>query len=237
MSPEISLFNGAAWYLAFLFSTTLHEASHALVGLKLGDDTAHRGGQVTLDPIPHIRREPFGLGLFPIVTLILSLKSGGIGVFGFASAPFDIRWAIAYPKRAAWMALAGPAANFTLALLAGISIRTGIALGFFTAHGRLPYWQVVGPVSNALAEPLSVLFSLFFYINLLLGFFNLFPIPPLDGFSMLLFFVPDRHAIKIFQFRQKFGMVMPLLMFGFSGIFWRLFGPVFTKLSDIVAPL
>ena len=183
-------------YIVFLFSTVCHEASHALAAKLGGDLTAYHGGQVDLNPVPHIRREPFGLGLFPIATLLLSLKTGGVNVFGFASAPFDVRWAIQYPRRAAWMALAGPAANFAIALLAGISIRTGIALGLFTSHGRLPYWQVVGPLSNGFAEPLSILLSLFFYMNLLLGLFNLFPIPPLDGFSMLLFVVPQRHAVE-----------------------------------------
>ncbi len=224
-------------YIVFLFSTVCHEAAHALAAKLGGDPTAYHGGQVDLNPMPHIRREPFGLVLFPLVTLVMSLKNGGMGIFGFASAPYDVRWAIQYPKRAAWMALAGPAANFTLVALAGICIRTGIAAGFFTAHGRLPYWQVVGPGSSAVAEPIAILLSLFFYMNLLLGCFNLIPIPPLDGFSMLLFVVPERHAIKIFLFRQKFGIIFPILMFGLSGVFWGFFGPVFAILSDIVAPL
>lgn len=224
-------------YIVFLFSTVCHEAAHALAAKLGGDMTAYHGGQVDLNPIPHIRREPFGLGMLPLMTLLLSLKSGGIGIFGYASAPFDVRWAIAYPKRAAWMAVAGPAANFTLALLAGISMRTGIALGFFTAHGRMPDWQVVAPVSGTLAEPLSILLSQFFFLNLVLGTFNLFPIPPLDGFSMLLFVVPDRHAVKIFQFRQKFGLFSLLLIFGISNMFWGFFWPVYSVLRDIAAPL
>jgi len=87
--PDTSLFfYGTAWYLAFLFSTTLHEASHALVALKLGDDTAHRGGQVTLDPIPHIQREPVGMVVVPIVSYLL-----GGWMIGWASAPYDPEWA------------------------------------------------------------------------------------------------------------------------------------------------
>jgi Zn-dependent protease len=224
-------------YIVFLFSTVCHEAAHALAAKLGGDLTAYHGGQVDLNPIPHIRREPFGLGVLPLLTLLLSLKSGGIGVFGYASAPFNVRWAIEYPKRAAWMAMAGPAANFTLAILAGISMRVGVALGFFTGQGGMPDWQVVGPLSGSLAEPLSILLSLFFFLNLMLGFFNLFPIPPLDGFSMLLFIVPKRYVVKIFQFRQKFGFFALLLIFGISNMFWEYFWPVYSVLRKIAAPV
>ena len=68
MFDQISLIDGIAWYAVFLFSTTLHEASHAFAALKMGDDTAHRGGQVTLDPTPHIRREPVGMVFVPILS-------------------------------------------------------------------------------------------------------------------------------------------------------------------------
>jgi hypothetical protein len=63
--------NGIQWYLVFLFSTTLHEASHAFAAMKLGDSTAYEGGQVTLDPLPHIRREPIGTVVVPIISFIL----------------------------------------------------------------------------------------------------------------------------------------------------------------------
>jgi hypothetical protein len=64
---------GVLWYVVFLLSTTAHEASHALVAKLGGDPTAFHGGQVTLDPLPHIRREPFGMVLIPI----LSYATGG----------------------------------------------------------------------------------------------------------------------------------------------------------------
>src|SRR5215470_18953062 len=100
---------GFIWYVAFLFSTTCHEASHALVAKLGGDDTAARGGQVTLNPMPHIRREPWGMVVIPILSFVLAQR-----MIGWASAPFNPDWERRYPRRAAWMALAGPAANFTL---------------------------------------------------------------------------------------------------------------------------
>lgn len=62
------LAEGLLWYVVFIFSTTFHEAAHAFTALKLGDSTAYEGGQVTLDPLPHIRREPVGTIVFPILS-------------------------------------------------------------------------------------------------------------------------------------------------------------------------
>src|SRR5260221_13353403 len=126
--PEFStqlLAYGFVWYVAFLFSTTCHEAAHALVAKLGGDETAAEGGQVTLNPIPHIRRSPYGMVLVPIVSFLL-----GGWMIGWASAPFDPAWQRQYPRRSAWMALAGPSANFALILLAWLSILVGIVIGY-----------------------------------------------------------------------------------------------------------
>ena len=68
-TPDLAL--GAIWYLVFLFSTTCHEAAHALVAKLGGDTTAAEGGQVTLNPIPHIRRSPFGMVVVPILSFLV----------------------------------------------------------------------------------------------------------------------------------------------------------------------
>src|SRR5690348_11364762 len=108
---------GLIRYLIFLFSTTCHEASHAFAAKLGGDLTAAHGGQVSLNPVPHIRREPFGMVIVPLISLI----SGG-GVIGWASAPYDPAWQQRHPRRAAWMSLAGPAANLALVLIAVLAI-------------------------------------------------------------------------------------------------------------------
>src|SRR5271169_1105799 len=115
-TPDV-LVSAFITYIVFLFSTTCHEAAHALVAKRGGDSTAALGGQVTLNPIPHIRREPFGMVLVPI----LSYATSG-WMMGWASAPYDPNWQQKHPRRAAWMSLAGPAANFALALIAGIIV-------------------------------------------------------------------------------------------------------------------
>ena len=67
MTPDI-LVLGLTWFVVFLFSTTLHEAGHAFAANKLGDPTAYEGGQVSLNPLPHIQREPLGMIVVPLIT-------------------------------------------------------------------------------------------------------------------------------------------------------------------------
>jgi hypothetical protein len=112
MLSSFSLFDFGCWLVVFLISMSAHEAAHAFTAKRLGDPTAYLGGQVTLDPIPHIRREPFGMLLVPIVSY---LASGWM--IGWASAPYNPAWAAQYPRRAAVMAFAGPAANFIISVV------------------------------------------------------------------------------------------------------------------------
>jgi hypothetical protein len=147
---------GVLWYVVFLFSTTCHEAGHALAAKLGGDLTAFHGGQVSLDPMPHIRREPFGMVLFPIISYI----AGG-WMMGWASAPYDPYWAQRHPRRAAWMALAGPAANMVLVAIAAISIRIGIAVGFFKYPETVSFVGIVDPAGPGAAGAIATLLSRF----------------------------------------------------------------------------
>jgi len=178
LTPEMLLI-GFISYVVFLFSTTCHEASHALVAKIGGDATASHGGQVSLNPIPHIRRSPFGMVVFPILSFFLS----GGGMIGWASAPYDPDWERRHPRRAGWMALAGPAANFTLMLLAVIALRGGRLFHLFDRD------LATGEPSLA-GITLSIVFSL----NLLLGTFNLLPVPPLDGSAGIMVLMSERTA-------------------------------------------
>ena len=136
--PNVDLASALVYYLVFLYSTTVHEAAHAWAAKIGGDLTAYHGGQVSLDPRPHIKREPIGMLVLPIVSALLSGWP-----MGFASAPYDPRWAMRYPKRAALMALAGPGANLLLVVLAGIAIRGGILAGVFHAPESVNFDHIV----------------------------------------------------------------------------------------------
>jgi Zn-dependent protease len=199
VNPQV-IVEGVTWFVVFLFSTTLHEAAHALVAWKLGDPTAYEGGQVSLNPIPHIRREPWGMVIVPILYFALTQN----GVIGWASAPYDPAWAHRYPKRAALMAAAGPAANLLLALVGGVLIRLGVP-------ERVP----------GIAAPILILFLL----NLLLCVFNLLPLPPLDGSAILPAFMSDglaeRYRAIIHQ--PIFSMISFLVAWN---IFPHIFAPI-----------
>ena len=169
----------AVWYAVFLFTLTFHEGAHALVALRGGDDTAHRGGQVSLNPIPHIRREPFGTILIPILTFFMSGW-----MMGWASAPYDRYWAQRHPRRLAAMSLAGPIANLVLATAAFIALRLLLANGYFEPPQRISFGHMVEPAAGAaggLGAGLALLLSVALNLNVLLGLFNLIPLPPLDG--------------------------------------------------------
>ena len=116
MDAEI-LVRGVLWYVVFLFSATAHEAAHAWAARRGGDSTAYVGGQVSLDPIPHIRQEPFGMVVIPILSFVLNRFDWMIG---WASTPYNLAWALRHPTKAAWMSLAGPISNLTIAIVSGL---------------------------------------------------------------------------------------------------------------------
>jgi len=216
---------GVTWYVVFLFSTTLHEAAHAFVAHKLGDSTAYQGGQVSLNPIPHIRREPVGTVIVPLVSFAISGW-----MIGWASAPYDPFWASRHHRRAALMALAGPAANLVLVLAAALAIRAGMSAGAFYPPPSISFSQVTAArgEATALVAPLSILFTL----NLILFVFNLFPLPPLDGSSVLPIFMQPATA-------ERYRAFLHQPMFSLLGMVlaWNLFGPVFRPVHTLALNL
>jgi len=218
-----SVLLGITWYVVFLLSTTCHEATHALAAKLGGDLTAFHGGQVSLDPVPHIRREPFGMVVFPILSYI----AGG-WMMGWASAPYDPTWAERHPRRAAWMSLAGPGANFALTIVAALLIHAGIWMGMFAHPNSANFTRIVAsarPGAEGAATLLSVLFSL----NLLLGAFNLLPLPPLDGFGAVGLFLREETARRF----QALGVqVRGFSMIGLL-IAWQVFDPIFDPIFTL----
>jgi Zn-dependent protease len=221
--PSDQIVLGVTWFFVFLFSTTLHEAGHALAALKLGDSTAYHGGQVTLSPFPHVRREPWGMVAVPLLSFFLS-KGGWM--MGWASAPYDPEWAHRYPRRAAIMAMAGPAANLLLVLAAALAVRLGIAAGAYVPPASISFRAITAATGPGLAAaavtPLSILFSL----NLILFVFNLLPVPPLDGSAAIAIFMRDETARRYHQFLRQ-----PMFsMLGFL-VAWYLFNPIFAPIN------
>jgi Zn-dependent protease len=192
---------GFLWYIAFLFSTVCHEGAHALAGKLGGDPTAFEAGQVTLNPAPHIRREPFGLLVVPLLSYVLNGW-----MMGWASAPYDPDWQRRHPRRAGWMALAGPAANCTLMLLAGIGIRIGLRTGAFQLPDEISLTTLVQAANPEGLGFLATLLSIFFSLNLILMTFNLLPVPPLDGSTGIAIFLPEETAVRLLDFYRTSGL-------------------------------
>jgi Zn-dependent protease len=210
-------------YVVLLVSLVCHEAAHALFALLGGDRTAYRGGQVSLNPVPHIRREPFGTVILPLALLLLS--KGGM-TMGYASTPIDPAWAAHHPRRAALMSAAGPLANLALAALGLIALKAlvlgGLAVAPYVpefselARSADPSQRDAGPVYAA-CRILSVLVTL----NIILAVFNLYPLPPLDGAGVLEGLFPR-------QLSGVFGYLRSQPIFALLGLIvvWRTIGAV-----------
>jgi Zn-dependent protease len=181
---------GLIWFVAFLLSTTVHEAGHAWAALRGGDLTAYHDGQVSLSPLPHIRREPIGMLVVPLLT---SLTQGW--VMGWASAPYNADWAARHPQRAALMAAAGPAGNFLIAGTAFALLKVGLLTGYFVAPASVNMASVVETTAGP--SFVTTLLSVFLMLNVLLGTFNLLPLPPLDGSSVAMLFVPRAYQSRL----------------------------------------
>ena len=178
-------------FVTLIISLTVHEAAHAFFAYLGGDRTAYDAGQVTLNPLPHMQREPFGMLVLPLVTLLMSQ---GTMCFGGASAPIDPYWAARHPKKAALMSAAGPLANVALA---------AIAFAVLYAIGR--------PDGNG-EEAVFRIARTFLLLNLLLAVFNLIPLPPLDGSGVVAGLYPPAQRLYDSLRRIPFYFVIVLLV-------------------------
>lgn len=225
----IDIATGLVWFVSFLFSTTVHEAMHALVAWRLGDPTAYNGGQVSLSPIPHVKREPIGMLVLPLLT---AMTQGW--AIGWASAPYDPHWANRYPQRAALMAAAGPLGNFLIAAAAFALMRMGLGMGAFVAPDRANFETIVAAATGD-GTFVTMLLSVLLVQNVLLGVFNLLPLPPLDGAAVAGAILPEPLSSALRQFGSNpMASTMGLL------VAWQVFpgltGPLFSWILRLVHP-
>jgi Zn-dependent protease len=225
------LAKGFVYYIAFLFSTTAHEAAHAWAAKLGGDLTAYHGGQVSLDPRPHITREPFGMVVLPILSTLVSGWP-----FGFASAPYDPEWAIRHPKRAGWMAAAGPAANLTIVLLCAVAIRMGISAGVFESPDSAGFDHIVLAMSDGAWSGLAFMLSVLFSLNLMLACLNLIPLPPLDGSAVVLLGLSEETGRRYQHFLMSSHMLGMIGLIVAWQVFDLLYDPIFTAALNLLYP-
>jgi Zn-dependent protease len=195
----------------------LHEISHGVVALWLGDDTAKRAGRLTLNPVPHV--DPFGSIILPAMGALT-----GLPVIGWAK-PVPVNPArLRHPRRdMVLVSLAGPTTNFVLmaiaALIARAIFRQGEGLG--------------GAIDRGTSDLLLEIVFLFAVVNLLLGVFNLLPIPPLDGSALVERILPREWLPAWYRFRPYGMLVLFVLVFA-TGIVGEVVGPFYNGLYDFV---
>lgn len=173
--------------LSFVPALVLHEVAHGFAAWKLGDPTAKRSGRLSLNPLKHI--DPFGTVLLPLMLMLMNMP-----VFGYAKpVPYNPRYFKDPRKGDLLVGLSGPAANLLQALL-------GAAIAWLLALA-LPVDSLMA--SNQLfAYFYGMFLPLYVLINLFLMFFNLLPIPPLDGSSIFAFFCPVKYLPTYYKIQQ-----------------------------------
>lgn len=191
--------------IILLLSVVIHEVAHGAMAYRLGDPTAKYEGRLTLNPLKHL--DWWGSFLIPLFLFIAT--SGGF-MFGYAKpVPFNPYNLKSQKYGPALVGLAGPAANFTLALVFGLAMRFG--LGFI-------------PVS------LMELFEIIVILNLVLMVFNLVPIPPLDGSKVLFAFLPD----SMDDLKRSLEQIGPFILLFFIFFAFGLITPIVFSLYSLI---
>jgi Zn-dependent protease len=201
------------WFLPVVTAITLHEAAHGWMAEKLGDDTARRLGRVSFNPIRHV--DPFGTLVLPGLLLLLKAPF----LFGYAR-PVPVAFhRLNNPKRdMIWVALAGPGTNVLLAIAAALLLHPAQAL-----PGNLGNW-IATNLENAIIA------------NVVLGVFNMLPLPPLDGGRVLTGLLPLPLAVRFARI-ERFGLLILLGLLFVLPLLARELGAGFNPIAAVLLPV
>ncbi len=205
--------------VVLLLAISAHEAAHAWMSDKFGDDTARLLGRVTLNPVVHT--DPIGTLLIPIVNFIISFSGSGLFLIGWGKpTPVNpLRWRNKDLANV-MVSIAGILANLLIATIAFIIIKVLISAGYF--HTLSP---------GGLQEPVALFLNLMLTMNISLAVFNLLPFPPLDGSKVLETFLPASMQ-PILETLEQYGFLI-LMVLMYLGVF----GAIITPILDVVYSL
>lgn len=209
---ELSLIQKIVIYaLPVIFAITVHEAAHGYAAKYFGDMTAHNAGRITLNPLKHI--DPFGTILLPALTIML----GGI-LFGWAKpVPVDFARLRNPKKDMLWVAAAGPASNFVMAVFWALVLKYSVSM------------------PEAFVLPLALMAKAGVMINIVLMVLNLLPLPPLDGGRIAVSLLPH-HLAQPFAQLERYGFII-LIVLLFTGVLSKILMPLISVVYGLISTL
>jgi Zn-dependent protease len=209
------------YMVVLLFAISAHEAAHAWMSNRFGDDTARLLGRITLNPVAHT--DPIGTLLIPAVGFIFSSMGSSIPLIGWGKpTPVNpLRWR---NKNVAnvMVSIAGILANITIAVVTLVVIKVVQYTHLLSDGGAL----------SSVAEPVSMLLSFSLYMNAGLAVFNLLPIPPLDGSKVLYTFLPASMSSTL-EALERYSFIILIIVIKL-GVMSMIFSPVASVLNALV---
>jgi Zn-dependent protease len=206
--------------VVLLMAISCHEAGHAWMSYKYGDDTAYMLGRVTLNPVKHT--DPIGTLLIPILSFVLGSAGGGLArvpLIGWGKpTPVNPRKWTNYRTANVMVSIAGIGANLILA-----------TIGFVIFKGLLEFRVITADnVEVGLMKPLAILLQYMIMLNVSLAVFNLLPFPPLDGSKVLQTFLPESFQ-PVFALLEQYGFLILMLL-----VYWGLIGTIIRPVYTLV---
>ena len=208
------------YMVVLLLAISCHEAGHAWMSYKYGDDTAFMLGRVTINPIAHT--DPIGTLLIPIVAFVLGSVGGALGnipLIGWGKpTPVNPRKWTKYKQANVMVSIAGIGANLILATLGFIVFKSMLEFGVITAQN----------VDAGMMKPLIIFLQYMIMLNVSLAVFNLLPFPPLDGSKVLSTFLPESFQ-PVFALLEQYGFLILMLL-----VYWGVIGLIIRPVFAVV---
>ena len=209
------------YMVVLLMAISCHEAGHAWMSYKYGDDTAFMLGRVTLNPVAHT--DPIGTLLIPILGFVAGAGGVNIPLIGWGKpTPVNPRKWEKYKQANVMVSIAGIGANLILAITGFVIFKSLIEANIVTAAN----------VNVGLMKPLIIFLNYMIMLNVSLAVFNLLPFPPLDGSKVLSTFLPESFQ-PVFALLEQYGFLI-LLLLVYWGVIGVVIGPIFSLVNYLL---